>query len=226
MFLQTISSGSQISFLSGESWRGAHQWVHRQGWGLPFELGRIEFELLLCHGVLWHHGTLCSSLMALPLPFAPFCNIISLLLYFLEEICKKRRIQRRGRNILCFVCSRAQVLMGSIAIQNEQSLHQKSFYRGIVGSLKSWFTQTFFPAGSRSLEFPAEQLSIWAYLASRIPVGKALLNSRLAKQSNVFVWLFVCLWWFMLWLGFWYYTGWGKVQASSWNSASTKSIFH
>lgn len=145
MFLQTISSGSQISFLSGESWRGAHQWVHRQGWGLPFELGRIEFNLLFCHRVLWHHRTLCSSLMALP--FAPFCNIISLLLCFLEEICKRRWIQHRGRNILCFTCSRAQVLMGSIAIQNEQSLHQKSFYWGIVGSLKSWFTQTFFLLG-------------------------------------------------------------------------------
>lgn len=150
--LTDVSSNYQqrLSDLFSKWWelkRSSSVSTQRQGWGLPFELGRIEFDLLFCHRVLWHHGTLCSSLTALPLPFAPFCNIIPLFLCFLEEICKRRRIKHRGRNILCFFCSRAQVLMGSIAIQNEQSLQHKSFYWGIIGSLKSWFTQTFFLLG-------------------------------------------------------------------------------
>lgn len=65
MLLQT-SSGSQISFLSGNSWRRAHQrYAERRPCFFPCECIRTGFDLLFHHRAVWHCRTLCRRLCIL-----------------------------------------------------------------------------------------------------------------------------------------------------------------
>lgn len=193
MFLQTISSGSQISLLSGNSWRRAHQWVHRVKAVFFF------FSLWADQNWIWSavlprsHCTLWDPPQtALHLTLASFYIAFSLFICFPEEICKKGWIKRRGQISICPSSEPAHRYWWFSSYSEWTITPPEGFSQRHRQLCKIAVPASFSHAGCRSLQLPAEQLSIWAYLACRIPVGKALLNSHIAKQSNAFVCLFVC----------------------------------